>query len=135
MPKAIFINLPVKDIPAATRFYQAIGCKQNDQFSDENASSMVWSDTITFQLLSRDYFKTFTPKDVADAGKTTEVLLAITCESRDEVDGLADAAAKTGGRADVREKMDMGWMYNRSFEDTDGHIFEAVWMDPKGMPD
>lgn len=129
MPRMIFVNLPVADLVAATRFYEAIGCRKNPQFSDETASSMVWSDAITFQLLARDYFATFTPKQIADAHSTSEVLLALSQESRDEVDSAAEAAAVAGGRADVRERMDMGWLYNRAVEDPDGHVIELVWMD------
>lgn len=129
MPKMIFVNLPVADLVAATRFYEAIGCEKNEQFSDHQASSMVWSDTITFQLLANDYFATFTPKTIADAHAASEVLLALSRDSREEVDAIAEAAAAAGGRADPRERMDMGWLYNRAFEDPDGHVFEAVWMD------
>jgi uncharacterized protein len=129
MSRMIFVNLPVRDLAAATRFYEALGCSKNEQFSDQNASSMVWSDTITFQLLTRDYFATFTPKAIADAHKSTEVLLALTLDSRAEVDRITEAAAAAGGRADVREKMDMGFMYNRAVDDPDGHVLELVWMD------
>lgn len=129
MSKMIFVNLPVKNLAAATRFYEAIGCKKNEQFSDQKAASMVWSDTITFQLLTREYFATFAPRQVADAHGTCEVLLALTRDSREEVDTISEAAAAAGGKVDVRERMDMGWMYNRAFEDADGHVFEAVWMD------
>jgi predicted lactoylglutathione lyase len=129
MLKMIFVNLPVKDLAAATRFYEAIGCKKNDQFSDHKASSMVWSDAITFHLLTRDYFATFSPKPVADAREACGALFALTRDSRDEVDAITEAAAAAGGKADTRERMDMGWLYNRAFEDTDGHVFEAVWMD------
>lgn len=94
---------------------------------------MVWSDAITFHLLTRDYFATFTPKPVADARQSCEVLLAITLDSREAVDAIAEAAATSGGKADVRAPMDMGWMYNRAFEDTDGHIFEAVSADMAAM--
>jgi len=128
MPKMIFVNLPVKDLAAATRFYEAIGCKKNEQFSDHKAASMVWSDTITFHLLTRDYFATFTPKAVADANATSEVLLAVTLDSREEVDAICDAAAAADGKADIRPRMDMGWLYNRAFEDVDGHVFEALAM-------
>lgn len=133
MSKMIFVNLPVTDLAAATRFYEAIGCEKNAQFSDHRASSIVWSDAITFQLLTRDYFATFAPKPVADAHDSCGVLLALTCDSRQEVDTITEAAAAAGGRADVREQMDTGWMYNRAFEDVDGHVFEAVWMDMSGM--
>ena len=129
MPKTIFINLPVKDLAAATRFYQAIGCAKNEQFSDHQASSMVWSDTITFQLLVTDYFAGFTPKKVADAHAVSEVLIAVSLDSREAVDAVVGSAAASGGKADVRELMDMGWMYNRAFEDPDGHVFEAIFMD------
>lgn len=134
MPKMIFVNLPVADLAGATRFYEAIGCVRNLQFSDEKASSMVWSDTITFQLLTRAYFATFSSKPVADAHQTCQVLFALTRDARGEVDTMARAAASAGGKADVREIMDLGWLYNRAFADPDGHVFEAVWMDAQAMP-
>ena len=134
MPKMIFVNLPVADLAASTRFYEAIGCIKNQQFSDEKASSMVWSDTITFQLLTRAYFATFSAKPVADAHQTCQVLFALSRDSRDDVNAIADAAASAGGQADVREVMDLGWLYNRAFADPDGHVFEAVWMDAKAAP-
>ncbi len=134
MSKTIFINLPVTDLAAATRFYEAIGCEKNEQFSDHQSSSMVWSDTITFQLLANDYFSTFTPKKIADAHATSEVLLALTRESREQVDAIVEAAAASGGKADIREPQDLGWLYNRSFEDPDGHVFEAISMDAEAVP-
>lgn len=134
MPKMIFVNLPVDDLAAATRFYEAIGCEKNAQFSDEKASSMVWSETITFQLLTRDYFQSFTPKPVADARAGSEVLLCLSCDGRAEVDALAQAGARVGGKADIREPMDLGFMYNRTVEDPDGHIFELAWMNMEAMP-
>lgn len=133
MAKSIYVNLPVADLAAAVRFYEAIGCTRNPKFSDENASSMVWSDTITVQLLTRAYFSTFSPRPVADAHQACEVLLALTLDSRAAVDAMAKAAAASGGKADIREVMDLGWLYNRAFADPDGHIFEAVWMDEKAM--
>ena len=129
MPKMIFLNLPVKDLAAATRFYEAIGCEKNEQFSDARAAMMVWSDTITFQLLTHDYFATFTPKPIADAQQTGEVLIALSRDSREEVDVITEAAAGAGGKADIRERQDMGFMYVRTFEDPDGHVFEPMWMD------
>ena len=134
MPKTIFINLPVKDLAAATRFYEAIGCEKNEQFSDHQASSMVWSDTITFHLLANDYFATFTPKKIADAHATSEVLLALSRDNREEVDAIAEAAGAAGGKADIREPQDMGFLYQRVFEDPDGNTFEPTWLDPSGMP-
>lgn len=134
MSKTIYVNLPVKDLTAATRFYEAIGCRKNEQFSDHQASSMVWSETITFHLLAGDYFATFTPKKIADAHATSEVLLALTCDSRADVDAMVGAAAAAGGKADIRAPVDMGWLYNRAFEDPDGHVFEAVSADMSAAP-
>lgn len=130
MPKMIFVNLPVKDLAASTRFYKAIGCEQNAKFSDEKASSMAWSDTITFQLLTRAYYSTFTSKPIADAHQTSAMLIALTRDSRAEVDAIVEAAGAAGGKADIREPQDMGFMYLRSFADPDGNVFEPVWMDP-----
>lgn len=125
----IFVNLPVENLTAATRFYEALGCRKNPQFSDENAASMVWSDTITFQLLTRAYFQTFTAKPLPDAHATCGVLLALSQESREKVDATIDAASAAGGKPDVRERMDLGWLYNRALEDPDGHVLELLWMD------
>jgi predicted lactoylglutathione lyase len=133
MPKMIFVNLPVKDLAAATRFYEAIGCEKNEQFSDQNAASMVWSDAITFQLLTHDYYSTFTSKPIADAHKTSAMLIALSRDSREEVDAIVEAAAAAGGKADIRERQDMGFMYLRTFEDPDGHVFEPAWMDLAAM--
>ncbi len=108
MAKMIFLNLPVKDLAVSTTFYGAIGCVKNEEFSNEDASSMVWSDTITFQLLRHDYYKTFTAKPIADAHKTNGMLIALSRDSREEVDAMVDAAAKAGGQADVREPQDLG---------------------------
>lgn len=133
MPKMIFVNLPVQDLAASTRFYEAIGCRKNAQFSGETASSMVWSEVITFQLLTRDYFATFTAKQIPDAHATCQVLLALSCDSRAEVDALADAAAGAGGNATIRDPMDLGFLYNRAVEDPDGHVLELAWMDPTAV--
>lgn len=129
MPKMIFVNLPVRNLAVATRFYEAIGCEKNQQFSDENAASMIWSETITFQLLTLDFFKTFAPKPIANTRETVGALIALSRDSREEVDAITEAAAAAGGKADVREHQDMGFMYGRAFEDPDGHVFEAMWMD------
>jgi predicted lactoylglutathione lyase len=134
MPKMIFVNLPVADVAAATRFYQAIGCEKNEQFSDQNSASMVWSETITFQLLVTGSFAAYTPKPVADARGVTEVLIALSFDSRADVDTVAEAVAAAGGRADIRERQDMGFMYSRAVEDTDGHVLEFMWMDMSSMP-
>ena len=127
--KMIFVNLPVKDLAASIRFYEAIGCVKNEQFSNEQSAGMIWSDTITFQLLTHEYFATFTSKQIADAQKTCEVLLALSRDSREDVDAITQAAAANGGKADVRAPQDLGFMYSRAFSDPDGHTFEPAWMD------
>ncbi|MGP4670122.1 VOC family protein [Agrobacterium pusense] len=129
MAKMIFLNLPVKDLTVSTAFYEAIGCVKNEEFSNEDASSMVWSETIAFQLLRHDYYKTFTAKPLVDAHTTSGMLIALSRDSREEVDAMVDAAAKAGGQADVREPQDLGFMYLRTFADPDGHEFEPAYMD------
>jgi predicted lactoylglutathione lyase len=127
MPKLIFVNLPVADLPAAMAFYEAIGATNNPQFTDETAACMVFSETIHVMLLTHDKFRQFTPKRIADAHQASEVLVAISLDSRDAVDEIADRALAAGGRT-PRPAEDHGWMYCRSFEDPDGHIWEPVWM-------
>ncbi|WP_421950708.1 VOC family protein [Pelagibacterium sp.] len=129
MTKMIFVNLPVRDLAVATRFFEAIGCTKNADFSSDDASSMMWSDTIIFMLLRHEYFSTFTSKPIADAHAAAGALIALSCDSREAVDAITQAAGKAGGRADIREPQDMGFMYGRAFEDPDGNIFEPVWMD------
>jgi predicted lactoylglutathione lyase len=129
MAKMIFVNLPVKDLSASIRFYEAIGCQKNEQFSDDRSASMVWSDTIFFQLLTHDYFATFARKPIADANEKTGMLVALSRDSRAEVDSITEAAAAAGGKADIRDPQDMGFMYGRTFTDPDGHVFEPMWMD------
>ena len=129
MSKLIFVNLPVRDLARATAFYQAIGAEKNNQFSDDTASCMVFSDTIHAMLLTHDKFRQFTPKAIADARKVSEVLIAISADSRADVDALVDKAGPAGGKADPAPKQDHGFMYGRSLEDPDGHIWEVMWMD------
>ena len=129
MPQSIFVNLPVADVARSTAFYEALGFTLNPQFSAEHASSMMLSDTITIMILARDFFQTFTPKPIADAHATTEVLICISRESRADVDTIVERAAAAGGKADIREPQDMGFMYSRAFEDPDGHVFEPMHMD------
>lgn len=128
MPKMIFVNLPVSDLARSTRFYEAIGCEKNEAFSNEQAAMLVWSDTISFMLLTHDFYRGFTTKPIADAHQTSAVLLCLSRDSRAEVDTIAEAALDAGGR-EHREAQDMGFMYSRAFEDPDGHVFEPMWMD------
>jgi uncharacterized protein len=128
MARMIFVNLPVADLDRSVAFYRAIGAEQNLQFTDETAACMVFSETINVMLLTHDKFAQFTPKRIADARQTSEVLIAISADSREAVDEIADKAIATGGRA-ARPTEDHGWMYCRAFEDPDGHIWEPMWMD------
>jgi predicted lactoylglutathione lyase len=129
MAKLIFINLPVGDLARATAFYQAVGATKNPQFSDDTASCMVISDTIHVMLLTHDKFRQFTPKKIADAKTTSEVLICLSADNREAVDDVVGKAARAGGSADPSPKQDYGFMYGRSFEDPDGHIWEVMWMD------
>ncbi|MGY3621201.1 VOC family protein [Bradyrhizobium sp. USDA 10063] len=129
MSKLIFVNLPVSDLARSTAFYQAIGAAKNPQFSDDTGSCMVFSDTIHAMLLTHDKFRQFTPKKIADARTTSEVLICLSADSRDAVDDITGKAKDAGGNADPSPKQDYGFMYSRSFEDPDGHIWEVVWMD------
>ncbi|MEH6683161.1 MAG: VOC family protein [Qipengyuania sp.] len=131
MSKLIFVNLPVTDLARSTAFYEAVGFTKNPKFSNEQASCMVWSDTIHFMLLRHDFWKTFTDKQIGDAPKAAQVLLCLTRDSRDEVDAMVAQAGAAGGGLDPTPVQDMGFMYGRSFEDPDGHIFEISWMDPQ----
>jgi hypothetical protein len=127
----IFVNLPVEDLDRSKAFYEALGFVNEPKFTNEAAAAMVLSDTIVVMLLTKPFYSTFTSKPIADAHKTSEVLLCISCASPAEVDQLSDAAGANGGKPDVGPKQDMGFMYGRSFEDPDGHIWEPMWMDPK----
>ncbi len=129
MPKMIFVNLPVTDVARSTAFYEALGFTKNEMFSNEVASAMVWSEEIYLMILGRDFFQTFTPKQIADAQATTEVLVCLSFDSRAEVDAITEAAAANGGTGDVRPIQDMGFMYSRAFADPDGHMFEPMHMD------
>lgn len=129
MPRMIFVNLPVADLEKSVAFFTRIGFTQNQQFSDETAACMVVSETICVMLLTTPKFAEFTPKAIADATRTTEVLTCLSAESRDEVDHIVDTALAAGG-SEARPPMDLGFMFNRSFNDLDGHIWEIVWMDP-----
>jgi predicted lactoylglutathione lyase len=124
----IFVNLPVSDVARATAFYEALGFRRNPMFSNEQASAMVWSDEINVMLLDRAFYATFTDKTLIDAHTTSGVLLAISQDSREEVDAITEAALAAGGR-ETRERQDMGYMYGRAFEDPDGHVWEPMFMD------
>ncbi|TQM78444.1 hypothetical protein FHX81_0713 [Saccharothrix saharensis] len=128
MSVKIFVNLPVTDLAKSIEFFAALGFAHNPQFTDENASCVVFSDTVYAMLVTEPYFKTFTTKKIADAAATTEVIVSLALDSRERVDELADKALAAGGGF-VKEPEDHGFMYGRSFEDLDGHVWNVFWMD------
>lgn len=128
----IFVNLPVNDLGASKKFFTELGYTINPQFSDDNAASIVISDTIVAMLLTKAFYATFTQKEIADATKTSEVLVALSSESREKVDELVDKALAAGG-SPAGQTQDLGFMYGRSFDDLDGHTWEVVWMDPAAV--
>jgi predicted lactoylglutathione lyase len=130
MPKMIFVNLPVIDVDKSVAFYEAIGFTKDERFCQAgSAAAMVWSDTITFMILSRERFADFTSKTIIDARTSVETLLCLSRDSREEVDSIVAAASAAGGKADPCPRQNHGFMYGRSFEDLDGHVFEPMWMD------
>lgn len=132
MSKQIFVNLPVKDLQKSIAFFTELGFSFNPQFTDENAGSLVIDEGIVVMLLAEPFFKTFTTKEISDASTTTEVLVCIGVESRQEVDEIVDKALAAGGQP-ANETNDMGFMYGRSFQDLDGHIWEITYMDMSAM--
>lgn len=129
----IFVNLPVTDLKRSRAFFDALGFSFNEQFSDDTAASMVISEHNYAMLLTHEKFAQFTPKKIADAHATSEVLTALLLDSREAVDAMMDAAIANGGK-DFRETQDLGFMYGRAFEDPDGHIWEIFFMDMSQMP-
>jgi predicted lactoylglutathione lyase len=125
----IFVNLPVTDLSRAIAFYEGVGATRDDRFCDETAAMMVFSEAINVMLLTHDKFRQFTTKQIADTRTTTEVLNCLSAESRDAVDDMIGKADRAGGTVDPSPQQDYGFMYGRSFEDPDGHIWEVVWMD------
>lgn len=132
MSTQIFVNLPMKDLERSRALFTALGYSFNPQFSDENAGCLVISDDIYAILLVEPYFKTFIKKKLADATKSTETIIALSADSPAEVDKLADKALAAGATL-AREPEDQGFMYGRSFQDPDGHIWEVFWMDPSAI--
>lgn len=132
MTRMIFVNLPVADLPAARRFYEALGFTNNPNFTDDTAACMVWSDTIFVMLLTHEKWKTFTARPIPDEG-SSEVMLCLTLSSRIEVEDLASRVDVVGGRSDVNPPQDHGFMVVRSVVDPDGHVWELTWMDPTAV--
>ncbi len=134
MPKQIFLNLPVKDLRMSIGFFKALGFVFDPKFSDDKGAGMIIEDGASYaMLLTQPFFQQFTKKAIADSTKTTEVLIAISVDSKDEVDDMIAKAIAAGGN-EPREPQDHGWMYGRSFEDLDGHIWEVFFLDETMMP-
>lgn len=125
----IFVNLPVSDLPRTIAFYEALGFTNEPRFTDETAACMVLSETISVMLLTHHKWKTFTKRPIPPRD-SSEVMLAISCDSKDEVNRFSDMADAHGGTADINPVQDHGFMFSRSFTDPDGHIWEVYWMDP-----
>lgn len=129
MPKMIFVNLPVTDLPRARAFYEATGFTINEMFSDETAACAVMSEEIFVMLLTHPKMKDFTTLPIGDAKQSVQHMLATNCDSRADVDALIEKAVKAGG-TETRPVQDLGFMYSRAYADPDGHIWEPFWMDP-----
>ena len=134
MAKMIFVNLPVTDLPRSMKFYEAVGFTNNPDFTNDQAAAMMWSDTIVVMLLRHEFWKTFTSKTIPNAHDTAQVLLCLSQDSQDAVEAIVAKAVAAGGKADPTPKQDMGFMYGRSFEDPDGHVWENVYMNMDAVP-
>lgn len=130
MGTKVFVNLPVKDLDKSKEFFAKLGFSFNLQFTNKNAACMVISEDNYAMLLVESFFKTFTKKEIVNAKQSTEVLVALSAESKENVDKMLHAALAAGAK-EANEPQDHGFMYGRSFEDLDGHIWEIFWMDPK----
>jgi predicted lactoylglutathione lyase len=126
--KMIFVNLPVADLEASKRFYTALGFSINSQFTDETAACVVVSETIYIMLLTEPKFREFIENEIADARNTTEVINALSVESREEADELLEKALAAGG-SPWKPTLNEGPMYGTSFQDLDGHVWETIFMD------
>ena len=133
MPTSIFINVPIRDLAASMAYYKALGFDHNPQFTDETAASIVISDTIYLMVLTHEKFKQFSPLPIPDPKEQTQALYALSRESREAVDEIADAGIAAGG-TEIRDPQDHGFMYARAVADIDGHVWEYVYMDMSQFP-
>ncbi|GEO03462.1 extradiol dioxygenase [Adhaeribacter aerolatus] len=132
MATKIFVNLPVKDLNQSVAFFTKLGFSFNAQFTNEDATCMVISEDIYVMLLVEKFFKTFTKKEIADTGRTTEVIVCLSADSRAQVDELVDKAFAAGA-TESNFTTDQGFMYGRSFQDLDGHLWEIMYMDANAI--
>lgn len=133
MATKIFVNLPVKDLANSMNFFTQLGYTINQQFTNEKGACVVISEDIYVMLLTKPFFQGFIPgKEISDTATAKEVLVCVSSDSKDDVNSLADKAIAAGGKQ-FREPEDHGFMFSRSFEDLDGHVWEIVWMDPAAV--
>jgi predicted lactoylglutathione lyase len=130
MSKMIFVNLPVRNLAASTAFYVALGGVVNPQFSNEQATSAMFSDAIGVMLMTHDHYRDFTKRPIGDARRHSQSLFALSVDNRDTVDATLTRAVAAGGSADPNPAQDRGFMFSRSIEDPDGYVWEIIWMDP-----
>jgi len=126
------VNLPVKDLNKTVEFFTKLGFTFNPKFTDENATCMIVNNDIFVMLLVEKFFKTFTKREICDTTKDTEVIIALSTESRENVDQMINKVIEAGGK-ESREPQDHGWMYRRSFEDINGHLWEVIYMDKNAL--
>ncbi len=132
MTTQIFVNLPVKDLNKTVEFFTKLGFTFNPKFTDENATCMIVNNDIFVMLLVEKFFKTFTKREICDTTKDTEVIIALSTESRENVDQRINKVIEAGGK-ESREPQDHGWMYGRSFEDINGYLWEVIYMDKNAL--
>lgn len=129
MPKMIFINLPITNLAASIAFYETLGSTKNPKFSDSTSACMVFSENIHVMLLTHEKYSYFTSRPIADVRATSAALIALAVDSRDDVNATIDRAVAAGGQADPNPQQDHGFMFGRSVQDPDGHVWEIFWMD------
>jgi len=132
MSTQIFVNLPVKDLDKSVKFFSKLGYKFDPQFTDGNATCMIISEDIFVMLLVEKFFRTFTKKEICDSSKSTETILCLSADSREEVDEMINKAVEAGAST-PNEKQDQGFMYGHGFQDLDGHLWEVMFMDINAM--
>ena len=130
MSKKIFVNLPITQLARSIAFYEALGATLNPKFSDKTGACMVLSESIHVMVLTHEKYRNFTARPIADAHSTSSALIALSFDSQDEVNAIIDLAVSAGGQADPNPVQDHGFMFGRSIEDPDGHVWEIFWMDP-----
>lgn len=132
MSRMIFPNLAVEDLDRSVAFFTGLGFTFDGRFTDDTATAMIVNEQATVMLLTKSKFAEFTTRELADPTKQTGTIIALSAESREDVDAFADKALATGG-SPAKEPMELGFMYARSFHDPDGHHWEIVWMDPAAL--